>query len=105
MRSVAGRGGERVRNFQANCFGLHHKNKAKILEVAAKSLGAGKKNARQGVYPKLEEALVVWLSAMIAKEIPVSGDILKQKAEEVFALQMSMKDFKFSFAISRATMT
>ncbi|XP_037521813.1 tigger transposable element-derived protein 4 [Rhipicephalus sanguineus] len=71
------------------------KNKAKILEVAAKSTGAGKKNASHGVYPQLEEALLVWLSAMIAKKIPVSGDILKQKAE-VFALQMNVKDFKFS---------
>ncbi|KAH7943838.1 hypothetical protein HPB52_011981 [Rhipicephalus sanguineus] len=59
------------------------KNKAKILEVAAKSTGAGKKNASHGVYPQLEEALLVWLSAMIAKKIPVSGDILKQKAEAV----------------------
>ncbi|KAH7956072.1 hypothetical protein HPB52_005989 [Rhipicephalus sanguineus] len=64
------------------------KNKAKISEVAAKSTGAGKKNASQGVYPQLEEALLVWLSAMIAKKILVSGDILKQKAE-VFALQMN----------------
>ncbi|XP_037505778.1 tigger transposable element-derived protein 4-like [Rhipicephalus sanguineus] len=31
---------------------------------------------------------------MIAKKIPVSGDILKQKAE-VFVLQMNVKDFKF----------
>ncbi|KAH8019746.1 hypothetical protein HPB51_021569 [Rhipicephalus microplus] len=69
------------------------KNKVKILEVAAKSTGAGKKKANQGVYPKLEEALV-WLRTMIAKKIPVSGDILKQKAE-VFALQMGVKDFKF----------
>ncbi|KAH8023151.1 hypothetical protein HPB51_011265 [Rhipicephalus microplus] len=61
------------------------KNKAKLLEVASKSTGAGKKNASQGVYPKLEEALVIWLSAMIAKKIFVSGNILKQKAE-VFAL-------------------
>ncbi|KAH7943397.1 hypothetical protein HPB52_007800 [Rhipicephalus sanguineus] len=64
------------------------KNKPKVLEVAAKSTGAGKKNASQGVYPQLEEALLVWPSAMIAKKIPVSGDILKQKAE-VFTLQMN----------------
>ncbi|KAH6932426.1 hypothetical protein HPB50_005765 [Hyalomma asiaticum] len=57
------------------------KNNVKILEVAAKSTGAGKKNASHSVYPQLEEALLVWLSAMIAKKIPVSGDILKQKAE------------------------
>ncbi|KAH8042591.1 hypothetical protein HPB51_024812 [Rhipicephalus microplus] len=69
------------------------KNKAKILEVAAKSTGAGKKNASQGVYPKLEEVLVVWLSAMIARKIPVSGNILKEKVE-VFAFQKGVKDFK-----------
>ncbi|KAH7952556.1 hypothetical protein HPB52_024010 [Rhipicephalus sanguineus] len=35
------------------------KNKAKILEVAAKSTGAKKKNASHGVYLQLEEALLV----------------------------------------------
>ncbi|KAH8030508.1 hypothetical protein HPB51_007528 [Rhipicephalus microplus] len=43
-------------------------NKIKILEVTAKSTRAGKKNASQGFYPKLEEALIVWLSAMIARK-------------------------------------
>nr|XP_037280132.1 tigger transposable element-derived protein 4-like [Rhipicephalus microplus] len=57
--------------------------------------GQERRNASQGVYPKLEEALVVWLSAMIANKITVSGDILKQKPE-VFVLQIGMKDFKFS---------
>ncbi|KAH8041297.1 hypothetical protein HPB51_014578 [Rhipicephalus microplus] len=71
------------------------KNKAKILKMAAKSTGAAKKNSSQGVYPKLEEALLVWFNAMITKKIPVSGDILKQKAE-VFALRINMKDVKVS---------
>ncbi|KAH9363931.1 hypothetical protein HPB48_015050 [Haemaphysalis longicornis] len=93
-RPVKSRGWEGVRSFQANCFRLH-KKRTKILEVAAKSTGAGKKNASQGVYPKLEEALLVWLNAMTVKKIPVSGDIMKQKAE-VFVLRMNMKDFKFS---------
>ncbi|KAH6927817.1 hypothetical protein HPB50_008953 [Hyalomma asiaticum] len=64
-------------------------------QVAAKSSGAGKKNASQGVYVKLEQALLVGLDAMISKKIPVLGDILKQKAE-VLALQMNVEDFKFS---------
>lgn len=64
------------------------KNKM-ILEVAAKSTGAGKKNRSPSVYPKLKKALLVWLNAMISKRILVSGDILKQKVE-VFALQMNM---------------
>ncbi|XP_037285225.1 tigger transposable element-derived protein 4 [Rhipicephalus microplus] len=71
------------------------KNKVKILKVAAKSTGDAKKNASQGVYPKLEESLVVWLSAMITKKILVSGDILKQKAE-VSPLQMGVKVVKFN---------
>ncbi|KAH7975346.1 hypothetical protein HPB52_000607 [Rhipicephalus sanguineus] len=50
------------------------KNKAKILEVAAKSTGAGKKNASQGVYPQLEEALLVWLMDSVCDELP-SADV------------------------------
>ncbi|KAH7932310.1 hypothetical protein HPB51_029363 [Rhipicephalus microplus] len=70
------------------------KNEEKVLELPAESTGAAKKNASQGVYLKLEKALLVWLNAMITK-ILGSGDILKQKAE-VFALRMNVKDFKFS---------
>ncbi|KAH8020424.1 hypothetical protein HPB51_001722 [Rhipicephalus microplus] len=54
-----------------------------------------KEECEPGCYRKLEEALVVWLNAMIAKKNSVSGDILKHKAE-IFALQMGVKDFKFS---------
>ncbi|KAH6921202.1 hypothetical protein HPB50_027809 [Hyalomma asiaticum] len=66
----------------------------KFLEVAAKSTKSGK-NASWDVYPKLEEALLVWLNAMISKKIPMSGDILKEKVE-VFVLQMNVSVFKFS---------
>ncbi|XP_065282735.2 tigger transposable element-derived protein 4-like [Dermacentor albipictus] len=71
------------------------KNKDKILEAAEKPSGAQKKNASQGVHPKLEEALVVWLNSMTAKRLPVSGCILKEKAETL-AVQMNIEDFKFS---------
>ncbi|KAH8024593.1 hypothetical protein HPB51_025628 [Rhipicephalus microplus] len=71
------------------------KNKDKILEAAEKPSGAQKMNASQGVHPKLEDALVVWLNSMIAKRLPVSGCILKQKAKTL-ALRMDITDFKFS---------
>ncbi|KAH7936113.1 hypothetical protein HPB52_018429 [Rhipicephalus sanguineus] len=50
------------------------KNKVKILEVAAKSSGAGKKNVSHGVYPQLEEALLVWLMDSMCDELP-SADV------------------------------
>ncbi|KAH7976814.1 hypothetical protein HPB52_019991 [Rhipicephalus sanguineus] len=53
------------------------KNKAKILEVAAKSTGAGKKNASHGVYPQLEEALLTTVSPQVdsvCDELP-SADV------------------------------
>ncbi|KAH8036249.1 hypothetical protein HPB51_021493 [Rhipicephalus microplus] len=56
------------------------KNKDKILEVAEKLSGVQMMNASQSVHPKLEDALVVWLNSMIAKQLPISGCILKQKS-------------------------
>ncbi|KAH8034510.1 hypothetical protein HPB51_025240 [Rhipicephalus microplus] len=41
------------------------RNKDKILKVAEKLSGAQKMKASQGVHPKLEGALVVWLNSMI----------------------------------------
>ncbi|KAH8031143.1 hypothetical protein HPB51_013260 [Rhipicephalus microplus] len=51
------------------------RNKDTILEAAKKPSGAQKMNASQGVHPKLEDALVVWLNSMIAKRLPVLGCI------------------------------
>lgn len=48
----------------------------------------------------------MWLNAMIAKKIPVSGGILKQRAE-VFALRMNVKTSSSAmvgFAIERTEM-
>ncbi|KAH6938113.1 hypothetical protein HPB50_007032 [Hyalomma asiaticum] len=70
------------------------KSNTKVLEVATKSSGAGK-NTSRGFYPKLEEALLMWLNAIISKKMPVSVDILKQKVE-VFVLWLNVNDFKFS---------
>ncbi|KAH8028028.1 hypothetical protein HPB51_012614 [Rhipicephalus microplus] len=44
------------------------RKKYKIFEVAEKPSGAEKMNASQGVHPKLEDALVVWLNSMIDKD-------------------------------------
>ncbi|KAH8029154.1 hypothetical protein HPB51_023694 [Rhipicephalus microplus] len=71
-------------------FGLHQ-NKQKILEVAEKSTGCHQKNVTQSTYPKLEEALLVWLKSTVASNVPVSGILLKQKAE-MMALQRTLKD-------------
>ncbi|XP_049520395.1 tigger transposable element-derived protein 4-like [Dermacentor silvarum] len=71
------------------------KNKQKILEAAEKSTGSRQKNVSQGTYPKLEEALLVWLKSTVASKVPVSGGLLKQKAE-MMALQMNIEGFKVS---------
>ncbi|KAH6944062.1 hypothetical protein HPB50_001510 [Hyalomma asiaticum] len=53
------------------------KNKQKILEAAEKTTGCRQKNVSQGTYPKLEEALLVWLKSTVASKVPVSGGLLK----------------------------
>ncbi|KAL3225463.1 hypothetical protein MRX96_025799 [Rhipicephalus microplus] len=68
------------------------KNK-KILEAAEKPTGCRQKNVSQGTYPKLEEALLVWPKLTVASKVPVSGGLLKQKAETM-ALQMTIEGFK-----------
>ncbi|KAH7940249.1 hypothetical protein HPB52_022569 [Rhipicephalus sanguineus] len=69
------------------------KNKQKILEAAEKSTGSRQKNLSQGTYTMLEEALLVWLKSTVASKVPVSGGLLKQKAE-MMALQMNIEGFK-----------
>ncbi|KAH6937587.1 hypothetical protein HPB50_001867 [Hyalomma asiaticum] len=71
------------------------KNKGKILEAAEKVSAGKQKNFRDGSHPKLEEAFKMWLSATVAKQIPVSGDLLRQKAETL-GLHMDITGFKFS---------
>ncbi|KAH6944467.1 hypothetical protein HPB50_003291 [Hyalomma asiaticum] len=71
------------------------KNKGKILEAAEKASAGKQKNFRDGSHSKLAEALRMWLSATVAKQIPVSGDLLRQKAETL-ALRMNITVFKFS---------
>ncbi|KAH7961420.1 hypothetical protein HPB52_008914 [Rhipicephalus sanguineus] len=42
-----------------------------------------------------EEALQLWLKGVLAKNLPVSGDLLKEKAES-FTVRMGIEDFKFT---------
>ncbi|KAH6936249.1 hypothetical protein HPB50_015042 [Hyalomma asiaticum] len=83
------------REFRVPIIEDFKKNKTEILKLVAKSTKAGKKSAGQGVYVELREALLLWLNAMMSKNIPVSGSILKQMAD-VFVLHMNMHGFKFS---------
>ncbi|KAH6946178.1 hypothetical protein HPB50_012019 [Hyalomma asiaticum] len=54
------------------------KNKGNIKEAEEKVSAGKQKDFRDGSHPKLEEALNMWLSATVAKWIPVSGDLLRQ---------------------------
>ncbi|XP_049267704.1 tigger transposable element-derived protein 4-like [Rhipicephalus sanguineus] len=71
------------------------KNKDKILGASEKSRGNEQKRVREGCHPQLEEALSIWLNATVAQRVPVSGHLLKQKAETL-ALRLGIDGFKFS---------
>ncbi|KAH6937586.1 hypothetical protein HPB50_001866 [Hyalomma asiaticum] len=71
------------------------KQRAKILEAAEKASAGTQENFRDGSHPQLEEALNMWLSATVARKIPASGDLLRQKAETL-ALRMGITGCKFS---------
>ncbi|KAH6932993.1 hypothetical protein HPB50_011249 [Hyalomma asiaticum] len=71
------------------------KNKQTILETAEKSTGCHQKNACQGIYPELEEVLVAGLKSKVARKVPVSGGLLKQKAE-VMAFQLNIEGYNVS---------
>ncbi|KAH7961817.1 hypothetical protein HPB52_012250 [Rhipicephalus sanguineus] len=57
------------------------KNKNKILSATETSSRSEQKKVHQGFHPQLEEALSIWLNANVAQRVPVSGHLLKQKAE------------------------
>ncbi|KAH7983744.1 hypothetical protein HPB52_014062 [Rhipicephalus sanguineus] len=71
------------------------KNKDKILGTTETSSGSEQKRVRQGFHPQLEEALSIWLNAIVAQRVPVSGHLLKQKAETL-ALRLGIDGFKFN---------
>ncbi|KAH8020669.1 hypothetical protein HPB51_002618 [Rhipicephalus microplus] len=71
------------------------KNKDKILGVTETPSRSEQKRVRQGVHRQLEEALSIWLNATVAQRVPVSGHLLKQKAETL-ALRLGIDGFRFS---------
>lgn len=71
------------------------KNKDKILGATETSSRSEQKRVRQDVHPQLEEALSIWLNATVAQRVPVSGHLLKQKAETL-ALHLGIDGFMFS---------
>ncbi|KAG0414716.1 hypothetical protein HPB47_008124 [Ixodes persulcatus] len=71
------------------------KNKGKILSALGNSRCKGQKNDTKGDHPALEEALELWLKGVLAKNLPVSGDTLRQKAETL-AVKMDIGNFKFT---------
>ncbi|KAL3251020.1 hypothetical protein MRX96_055282 [Rhipicephalus microplus] len=71
------------------------KQKAKILEAAEKASAGTQKYFRDGSHLQLDEVLNMWLSATVARKIPVSGDLLRQKAETL-VLGMDINGCTFS---------
>ncbi|KAH8030887.1 hypothetical protein HPB51_012227 [Rhipicephalus microplus] len=67
----------------------------KILTAFQNSYNNSQKNNSKGVHPALEHALQLWLKRVLAKNLPVSGDLLKGKADS-FALKIGIEDFKFT---------
>ena len=50
---------------------------------------------RGTVYPEVEEALILWMKQMRSNKIPLSGDLIKSKANE-FAMKMNIDNFSAS---------
>ncbi|KAL3200078.1 hypothetical protein MRX96_001284 [Rhipicephalus microplus] len=69
------------------------KHKDKILEAAEQASAGTQINFWDGSHPKLE-ALSMWLSATVAKKIPASGDLLRQKAG-MLVLRLGIPSDKF----------
>lgn len=82
-------------NISKQTISDYMKNKDKILGATETSSRSEQKRVRQGVHPQSEEALSIWLKATVAQRVPVSGHLLKQKAETL-ALRLGIDGFKFS---------
>lgn len=69
----------------------------KSLEIAeeAGKVIIGRKRCKVSPYDELNNCVLLWFKQMVAKNIPVDGGLLKQKAGQ-FALQLSILDFKAS---------
>ena len=74
------------------------KSKERIIECYEKSSQKLSKNMnriRNANYPDLEEALVLWIKQMRAKNIPLNSHVIREKAI-ILAKTMNYTDFKAS---------
>lgn len=65
------------------------------LRNNASRFAPDRKRLRDAAHPELEKALVLWLKRARSSNLPVSGPIMREKAEEL-ALRMDIEDFKCS---------
>lgn len=71
------------------------KNKEMTLKAVEKVSAVKQKNLRDGSHPKQKEALNILLRATLARKVPVSRDMLKQKAVTL-TLHKDITDCKFN---------
>ncbi|KAH7954464.1 hypothetical protein HPB49_018764 [Dermacentor silvarum] len=70
------------------------KNQAKIFEAFDSGKFTGKrKRLRTAAHPKLEDALLRWITDMRNSQLPLSGPLICQQAER-YALRMNIESFK-----------
>lgn len=70
------------------------KNRNKIEKIFEQEKGATKKFRMAG-YPDLEECLITWFKQCRERNVPLGGNVLKEKAGQ-FAEKLGHKDFKIS---------
>lgn len=66
--------------------------KRKFLDA---DIGSQRKRDRKAKFPELENALMQWFSNARSQNIPISGEIMKEKAKQ-FAEQLQISDFECS---------
>ena len=84
----------------ASAFGVNQsqisriqKNKEKIIEEWQRNINPDRKRKRAGKSEDVEEALLRWFSQARSHQLPVSGPLLIQKADQL-AHGLGMTDFK-----------
>lgn len=78
-----------------NTLSTYLKNRDTILSKLATSGGKNRKRARRPENPDVDERVLKWFKQSREKKVPLSGLLIKAKAEE-FALQLEKHNFKAS---------
>lgn len=91
-----GKKGQIAKDFKipASTLSTILKNRKKIEDVFKQEKGAAKKIRIAG-YPNLEECLIKWFKQCRNRNVPLGGNMLKEKAQQ-FAEKLGHKDFKGS---------